>query len=127
MSDNRTVPISPLLIYMTRIIPLVCFSALMLMACKNSSKQPTAERTQDHPVVQADSLLEQDTIDVVEGNTADEPASTSSATTSSAHASRQRHAAEQDNLRGFDPAWEDDMPDNGMSRYFENDDDEGWD
>ena len=33
----------------------------------------------------------------------------------------------QDNMRGFDPASEDDMDDNGMSRYMENDDDEGWD
>ncbi len=34
---------------------------------------------------------------------------------------------EFDNMRGFDPASEDDMPDNGMSRYMENNDEEGWD
>ena len=34
---------------------------------------------------------------------------------------------ESDNMRGFDPASEDDMDDNGMSRYMENYDDEGWD
>ena len=34
---------------------------------------------------------------------------------------------EPDNMRGFDPASEDDMDDNGMSRYMENDDEEGWD
>ena len=34
---------------------------------------------------------------------------------------------ESDNMRGFDPASEDDMDDNGMSRYMENNDDEGWD
>ena len=28
---------------------------------------------------------------------------------------------------GFDPASEDDMDDNGMSRYMENNDEEGWD
>ena len=32
-----------------------------------------------------------------------------------------------DNMRGFDPASEDDMEDNGMSRYVENNDEEGWD
>ena len=32
-----------------------------------------------------------------------------------------------ENMRGFDPASEDDMDDNGMSRFMENDDDEGWD
>ena len=34
---------------------------------------------------------------------------------------------EPDNMRGFDPASEDDMDDNGMRRYMENDDEEGWD
>lgn len=34
---------------------------------------------------------------------------------------------EYDNMRGFDPASEDDMPDNGMSRFMENNDEEGWD
>lgn len=33
---------------------------------------------------------------------------------------------ESDNMRGFDPASEDDGDDNGMSRYMENDDEEGW-
>ena len=32
-----------------------------------------------------------------------------------------------DNMHGFDPASEDDMDDNGMSRYMENNYEEGWD
>ena len=28
---------------------------------------------------------------------------------------------------GFDPVSEDDMDDNGMSRYMENNDEDGWD
>ena len=32
---------------------------------------------------------------------------------------------EPDNMRGFDPASEDDMDDNGMSRYMENNDEKG--
>lgn len=35
--------------------------------------------------------------------------------------------SEPDNMRGFDPASEEDMDDNGMSRYMENNDEEGWD
>ena len=31
-----------------------------------------------------------------------------------------------DNMRGFDPASEDDMEDNGMRRFMENNDEEGW-
>ena len=41
--------------------------------------------------------------------------------------SSRKNYRESDNMRGFDPASEDDMDDNGMSRYMENDDDEGWD
>lgn len=31
------------------------------------------------------------------------------------------------NMRGWDPASEDDMEDNGMTRYMKVNDDEGWD
>jgi hypothetical protein len=41
--------------------------------------------------------------------------------------SSSKGAGTYDNMRGFDPASEDDMDDNGMSRYMENDDEEGWD
>ena len=34
---------------------------------------------------------------------------------------------DDDNMRGWDPASEDDMDDNGMSRYMENNDEKGWD
>ena len=47
----------------------------------------------------------------------------SSSSVQSSTSSEQR----TDNMRGFDPASEDDMDDNGMSRYIENDDEEGWD
>ena len=33
---------------------------------------------------------------------------------------------EPDNMRGFDPPSEDDMDDNGMTRYMEVNDEEGW-
>lgn len=33
---------------------------------------------------------------------------------------------DDENMRGFDPPSEDDMDDNGMSRYIENNDEEGW-
>lgn len=41
--------------------------------------------------------------------------------------SRSHKSGSNDNMRGFDPASEDDMDDNGMSRYMENNDEEGWD
>ena len=50
-----------------------------------------------------------------------------SSTTTSSTSSRSYESSGHDNMRGFDPVSEDDMDDNGMSRYMENDDDEGWD
>ena len=47
----------------------------------------------------------------------------SSGSRSGSYSSKQHY----DNMRGFDPASEDDMDDNGMSRYMENYDEEGWD
>ena len=45
----------------------------------------------------------------------------------SGYSSDDDNEKEYDNMRGFDPASEDDMDDNGMSRYMENNDEEGWD
>lgn len=39
---------------------------------------------------------------------------------------RPQRRTNDDNMRGFDPASEDDLDDNGMSRYMENNDEEGW-
>lgn len=33
---------------------------------------------------------------------------------------------QDDNMRGWDPASEDDMPDNGIGRYSRNNDEKGW-
>ena len=46
---------------------------------------------------------------------------------SSSSSSRSSKSTKYDNMRGFDPSSEDDMDDNGMSRYMENNDEEGWD
>ena len=46
---------------------------------------------------------------------------------SRSYSSSHRNRKGYDNMRGFDPASEDDMDDNGMSRYMENNDEEGWD
>ena len=46
---------------------------------------------------------------------------------SSTSALRLHKSGGYNNMRGFDPASEDDMDDNGMERYMENNDDEGWD
>ena len=45
---------------------------------------------------------------------------------SSSSSSRSSRSGSYDNMRGFDPASENDMDDNGMSRYMDNYDDEGF-
>ena len=50
-----------------------------------------------------------------------------SVSTQSSSYSTHRKEKELDNMRGFDPASEDDMDDNGMQRYFDANDDEAWD
>ena len=54
----------------------------------------------------------------------------STAPSSTSHSSRSYDADEEeekDGMRHFDPASEDDMDDNGMSRFMDSNDDEGWD
>ncbi len=59
--------------------------------------------------------------DETEKETVAKPASVSNRSSSS------KIRSSSDNMRGFDPASENDMDDNGMSRYMENNDEEGWD
>ena len=49
-----------------------------------------------------------------------------SSTPTSSNSSHSYESSSYDNMRGFDPASEDDMDDNGMSSYMENNDDAGW-
>ena len=109
------------------------------LACCNGCNQSPAPSYHEAPVREAPKEVLVDTVSEVKQ--ADEekkdapvsPASSSvssSGSTSSSYGSsssyRQREK-EPDNMRGFDPASEDDMDDNGMSRYMENNDEEGWD
>ena len=105
-------------------------SAVILMvtfiSCGNKSRQAEPIIYDDQPEVE---LSDPDTISSSvqdEGNKVEEIPSTSVKTSSSA-SSRSHKSNEYDNMRGFDPASEDDMDDNGMSRYMENNDEEGWD
>lgn len=101
--------------------------ALMLtfIACGNKSRQSEALIHVDQPAVERsepDSTLSsaQDENKKV-GEKSSVPVSPS------ASSSRSHKSSSYDNMRGFDPASEDDMEDNGMSRYMENNDEEGWD
>jgi hypothetical protein len=99
---------------------------LIFFACEKRSQQAEPLIFDDQPVVE---LSDSNTISTNvqnERNKNDEipssPVKSSSSTSSHYHKS-----SKYDNMRGFDPASEDDTEDNGMRRYMENNDEEGWD
>lgn len=97
---------------------------LLLFSCGNKSRQVS---TPTLPEAQIEESYQQpDTIVTEEEEELQEEVKKPTTATSSS-SSRSQKSSSYDNMRGFDPASEDDMDDNGMSRYMENDDDGGWD
>ena len=104
----------------------LCILALsfLLLSCQNKSRQeysPTLKEAQSE-----ESYQQPDTAVTEEVKGLQEEVKMPSTPTSPAP-SRSHESSSYDNMRGFDPASEDDMDDNGMSRYMENNDEEGWD
>ena len=105
---------------------IIIASALLLLAC-NENRRVERVMSDGGCRMSEDSSSEgvapevvQDTIIVGDFNDSPRRSTPSS---SSVGSTRSGH---DDNMRGFDPASEDDMDDNGMSRYMENNDEEGW-
>ncbi len=100
---------------------ILCCSALaLLLACGKKDKTFVEEyvsKKEKKIIISDGGKVIMDSIRNVESATDTFAASYSSRCTSTKY----------DNMRGFDPASEDDMDDNGMSRYMENNDEEGWD
>ena len=111
---------------MKKIVGILTLS-LLLLSCQNKSRheyEPTMMDTESE-----ESYQQPDTaVTPVQEETPKTKEKTSvpvsSSPSSSSHSSS---SSSYDNMRGFDPASEDDMEDNGMSRYMENNDEEGWD
>lgn len=89
---------------------------LVFSACGN--KPHYTEPVVQEPVVDTVRVYQQ-----VESPKVEEESSVPSGSSSTSTSQSPKY----DNMRGFDPASEDDMDDNGMSRYMENNDEEGWD
>ena len=113
---------------MKRIRHITAMTTLMLtfFACGNKSRQVEPIIYDDQPEVELSNPDTTFTTVLKEGNKAEEKLS-SSVKSSASTSSYSHKSSEYDNMRGFDPASEDDMDDNGMSRYMENNDEEGWD
>lgn len=103
-----------------KLLFLAITCTLMLSSCGNKANDSEASIDEEQSVMER---VEEDTIraSVKEDMPKEEKASTPVSA-----ASRSHESTSNDNMRGFDPASEDDMDDNGMSRYMENDDEEGW-
>ena len=93
---------------------------LIISACNCKSRQSELIVNDDLPTVEHN--VSDSTSSVQE-----EAPKTAAPVSSSSSSSHSQKSSSYDNMRGFDPASEDDMDDNGMSRYMENDDEEGWD
>jgi hypothetical protein len=114
----------------------IVLQSALLANCKGCHQAPPQTSTEEN-IVEWPPKIEVDTIVVAKqeveeqkvpeekskASTTAKPASSSRAVRSSSRSYDDDH----DNMRGWDPASEDDMPDNGMSRYMENYDEEGWD
>ena len=108
-----------------KIIPITIF-VLLLLSCGEQKKQQQEEEWSSEEVENSRNMdLALDT--VLSPSASKEEAKPTSSSTSLRTSSKCGYEEEYNNMRGFDPASEDDMDDNGMSRYMENNDEEGWD
>ena len=113
---------------MYKYIIIVGVSLLVLSCGNNMKKEPSIYHEEDRGEVyeteKVDSITKIELQEIKEEGTKGKKPVVSSRTYSSSSSDVDD---EDDNMRGFDPASEDDMDDNGMSRYMENNDEEGWD
>ena len=100
------------------------FLMLLFTACGSKSRQTEPIIYDDNPIVEQ---VEPDTVATTVQNESPKIEEKPSVPASLSSSSRTHKSSNYDNMRGFDPALEDDMDDNGMSRYMENNDEEGWD
>ena len=101
--------------------------ALLVLSCGNGKGGKTNEPYDGGHGIGIDTATVHKIESYEDSVPAKEPVNESPKTVSSSSSSSRKTYRESDNMRGFDPASEDDMDDNGMSRYMEANDDEGWD
>ena len=95
---------------------------LMTASCSNRKASTDSFVCDPHSYSTTTESVEPDTDAVNHEVSHNDPVNTHSSSYRSSHKEK-----ELDNMRGFDPASEDDMEDNGMQRYFDANDDEAWD
>ena len=117
--------------YMIGGISLLVFASLFVIVFLyyKSHKKSSYYKTQYYTPSNAEKVIETRTYvpEIVKTERIENPKSANSKLSSSNSSSSSNVSDDYDNMRGWDPASEDDTDDNGMSRYMENTDDEGWD
>ncbi|MBR5377599.1 MAG: hypothetical protein IK135_00580 [Bacteroidales bacterium] len=98
--------------------------SLFLLSCGSNNRHEYTPPVL-HEVVEEETARVVDTLKTTETRQKAEETKAPS-TPASSSASHPHKSSSYDNMRGFDPASEDDKEDNGMSRYMENNDEEGW-
>ena len=98
----------------------IMVSGLLLLSC--GSEAPKARRA----VMDYETGVERTAPDTAVQGKAKRTVGTGKAEKVKTTATEKHKPGNDDNMRGFDPASEDDLPDNGMNRYMENNDEEGW-
>ena len=100
-----------------------CLLAALVLIVVSCSNRKHHSEYYPKSVTSYDSCTEPARQDSVKHVTTDQQPSSSA----SSPGNSKYKGKELDNMRGFDPASEDDMDDNGMQRYFDANDDEAWD
>jgi len=103
---------------MRTVLNIIIFT-ILLISCSNK-KRPVEYKVQDNSIYEVKNSSE-----VIDSAIKESKQQNPVKTVRSSDYNDQDYD-DSDNLRGFDPPSEDDMDDNGMSRYMENNDEEGW-
>lgn len=98
-----------------------------MLACGNMSRSKTEEANRGNEFTSRIIDDENGCIDTVAGNPSEAVIDETKKASPISSFTSDNYNEDYDNMRGFDPASEDDMNDNGLSRYMENNDDVGWD
>ena len=109
----------------------IILQSAFLANCKGCHEAPPQRSTEENisewpQEIEADTIVEAKQ-EIEEQKAPEEKSKAPSTVKPSSSRSVRSSSSNYDNMRGFDPASEDDMDDNGMSRYMENNDEEGWD
>ncbi len=103
-------------------ITIYIIAVTLCVACQH---RPAISQAEAEKVINETEVVLREVQQVLD-DTTDTTRQIGTGATSSSFSSHYQPDEETNNLRGWDPPSENDMEDNGMRRYMENYDEEGW-